>query len=197
MCDQHEICKIFAMLPLRLLVLWILYTLVSRAQVAASLKSVPVPPVSNLERYVRDRRALLVLGKSLFWDTQVGSDGRTACATCHFHAGADHRTTNQIAGAQTSTAAVRPNTSLTIADFPFHAFSDPSDNGSAVTRDRRDVVGSAGRLRRTFVDLAGGGAEVGADSGDPGLFSLGGLKVRQVTARNAPSVINAVFYLRN
>jgi hypothetical protein len=30
-----------------------------------------------------------------------------------------------------------------------------------------------------------------------GLFSLGGIKVRQVTSRNAPTVINAVFNLRN
>ncbi len=46
-------------------------------------------------------QSLIVLGKALFWDVQVGSDGRTACATCHFHAGADHRVTNQIAGPAT------------------------------------------------------------------------------------------------
>ena len=33
----------------------------------------------------------LALGKALFWDMQVGSDGLHACATCHFHAGADPR----------------------------------------------------------------------------------------------------------
>ena len=31
----------------------------------------------------------------LFWDAQVGSDG-IACASCHFHAGADNRIKNQI-----------------------------------------------------------------------------------------------------
>ena len=76
----------------------------------ATLKGVAVPEPADLARYVVDRRALVVLGKALFWDAQVGSDGRTACASCHFHAGADHRITNQIAGAQTSTAGVRPNT---------------------------------------------------------------------------------------
>src|SRR5262245_45546349 len=86
-----------------------------------SLKGVAVPQPAGLGRYVVDTQALVVLGKALFWDVQVGSDGRTACATCHFHAGADHRVTNQIAGPPTSTAAVRPNTSLTIGDFPFHA----------------------------------------------------------------------------
>jgi cytochrome c peroxidase len=163
----------------------------------ASLKGIAVPQPPGLERYVADEQMLVVLGKALFWDGQVGSDGRTACATCHFHAGADHRLTNQIAGPASSTASVRPNTTLTSADFPFHAFANPVDNGSGVIRDRRDVVGSAGIVSRAFVGVAEGGPiDVGADSG-LGLFSLGGLKVRQVTSRNAPSVINAVFYLRN
>src|SRR5262245_8036730 len=163
-----------------------------------SLKGVAVPQPAGLGRYVVDTQALVVLGKALFWDVQVGSDGRTACATCHFHAGADHRVTNQIAGPPTSTAAVRPNTSLTIGDFPFHAFENPNDNSSSATRDRRDVVGSAVVVNRTFVDIADGAAvELGTDNGGASLFSLGGLKVRQVTSRNAPSVINAVFNLRN
>jgi len=163
-----------------------------------SLKEVAIPKPAGLERFVADPQMLLVLGKALFWDVQVGSDGRTACATCHFHAGADHRARNQIAGPAASTAAVRPNTTLTIGDFPFHAFANPGDNASAVTRDRRDVVGSAGIVKRAFVDITDGGSiDVSADDGGAGLFSLGGLKVRQVTPRNAPSVINAVFNLRN
>jgi cytochrome c peroxidase len=36
------------------------------------------------------------LGKALFWDMQTGSDGRTACASCHYNAGADNRSRNQI-----------------------------------------------------------------------------------------------------
>ena len=162
-----------------------------------SLKGVPVPEPADLGRYVADRQALVALGKALFWDAQVGSDGRTACATCHFHAGADHRLTNQIAGPQTSTAPVRPNTTLTPGDFPFHAFTNPNDNTSGPARDRRDVVGSAGVVLRTFVDAGNGDAvDLGGDRA-VGRFSLGGLKVRQVTSRNTPSVINAVFYVRN
>ncbi len=76
----------------------------------ASLKGVAVPQPADVGRYVADPQALVVLGKALFWDAQIGSDGRTACASCHFHAGADHRVTNQIAGPATSTAAVRPIT---------------------------------------------------------------------------------------
>jgi cytochrome c peroxidase len=35
----------------------------------------------------------ILLGKALFWDQQVGSDGQS-CASCHYHAGADTRKVN-------------------------------------------------------------------------------------------------------
>ncbi|MFM7830171.1 MAG: cytochrome c peroxidase, partial [Planctomycetaceae bacterium] len=47
--------------------------------------------VSRLEVLVRDPQLLVALGKAFFWDQQVGSDGQTACASCHFRAGADAR----------------------------------------------------------------------------------------------------------
>src|SRR5262245_25468599 len=163
----------------------------------ASLKGAALPQRPDLERYLADSQSLVVLGKALFWDAQVGSDGRTACATRHFHAGADHRLTNELCPPAASTAAVRPNTTLAAGDFPFHAFTNPDDNGSAPTRNRSDVVGSAGVVLRTFVDVTDSSAvDLGSD-GAAGSFTLGGLKVRQVTSRNTPSVINAVFYLRN
>jgi cytochrome c peroxidase len=164
----------------------------------ASLRGVAVPQPAGLDRYVADQRALVALGKALFWDVQVGSDGRTSCATCHFHAGADHRLRNQLASPPNAAVAVRANLVLTASDFPFHAFQSALDNRSAATRARRDVVGSAGVVPRAFVDVVDGdAADDGADLGGPGAFSVGGLKVRQVTARNTPSVINAVFYVRN
>jgi cytochrome c peroxidase len=72
-----------------------------------SLKCVPIPqpsldaegtqPISP--RIVRSgasaQSALVALGKALFWDQQVGSDG-VACASCHYKAGADDRIKNQI-----------------------------------------------------------------------------------------------------
>src|SRR6266540_2532863 len=119
-----------------------------------SLKGVAAPQPADLGRYAANSQTLVVLGKALFWDVQVGSDGRTACATCHFHAGADHRITNQVAGPAAATAPARVNTTLAIGDFPFHAFANPNDNGSAATRDRREVVGSAGIVKRTFVDVS-------------------------------------------
>lgn len=164
----------------------------------ATLKGVSVPPVPDLARYVASSDALVVLGKALFWDVQVGSDGRTACASCHFHAGADHRLTNQIAAPAASTARVTPNTTLVTGDFPFHAFSNPANRNSGLIRSRREVVGSAGVVHRGFVDVVDGSAfEAGADALPDGSFFVGGLKVRQVTSRNTPSVINAVFNLRN
>ena len=152
----------------------------------ASLKGVALPQRPNLSQYVADNQSLVALGKALFWDVQVGSDGQTSCATCHFHAGSDHRVTNTTAGPATSTAAVRANTTLTAGDFPFHAVGNTN------------VIGSAGVVKHTFAAITDGAAdEVGGDTSGAGLFVVGGVKVRQVTSRNAPSVINAVFNLRN
>lgn len=47
--------------------------------------------VTDLDAIVKDREAAIALGKALFWDMRVGSDGQTACATCHYSAGADAR----------------------------------------------------------------------------------------------------------
>jgi cytochrome c peroxidase len=44
---------------------------------------------------IKNKAAAIALGKMLFWDSQVGSDG-LACASCHFQAGADNRIKNQI-----------------------------------------------------------------------------------------------------
>src|SRR5574340_1267686 len=63
---------------------------------AQSLKTIPVPEPALLFNYVANRNAAIQLGKALYWDMQVGSDGVQACATCHFHAGADSRFRNQL-----------------------------------------------------------------------------------------------------
>lgn len=164
----------------------------------ATLKGVAVPTPGALGQYVADERMLVVLGKALFWDVQVGSDGQTACATCHFHAGADHRVQNQLASPATASVDVTPNTTLRSADFPFHAFSNPADNRSTPVRQSRLVAGSAGLTKQLFVAAPEGlAADQGAEPLDRGPFVVGDLGVRQVTARNAPSVINAVFNIRN
>src|SRR5262245_49350361 len=53
------------------------------------------PP--DLANYVVNRSAAIALGKALFWDQQVGSDGVTACATCHYNSGVDNRSMNTVA----------------------------------------------------------------------------------------------------
>jgi cytochrome c peroxidase len=58
--------------------------------------SVAVPEPSNLSTFVQDETSLLKFGKALFWDMQLGSDGIQACASCHFKAGADNRSKNQV-----------------------------------------------------------------------------------------------------
>src|ERR1051326_8734879 len=56
----------------------------------ASLKTVPVPgpTAAELNDVVRNKAAAIALGKPFFGEMQIGRDGVTACATCHFNAGA-------------------------------------------------------------------------------------------------------------
>src|SRR4029077_13901508 len=112
-----------------------------------SLKRVPVPRPTNLGKYVKDESALVALGKALFWDMQAGSAGRQACASCHFHAGADHRSQNQLSN---PAGAFSPNHLLTLDEFPCHALANTNDNRSTVLRDSAQIAGSAGLFRRVF-----------------------------------------------
>ena len=163
-----------------------------------SLKTVRVPEAPNLDDYVKDRGTLIALGKAMFWDVQAGSDGRTACASCHFHAGADHRIQNQLAGPASLAKVIPANLMLTLSDFPFRQLSNPNDNRSSVVREVRQVAGSAGVVHRNFFSMASGLAEEdGTDIGGESTFSINGIRTRQVTARNTPTVINAVFNVRN
>ncbi len=178
--------------------LWIALAWLTAAadgQQLRSLKDVAVPEPPELSSYVRDRGALIALGKALFWDMQAASDGRTACATCHFHAGADHRPRNQIADPNNPFPA---NLFLEQVNFPLRRLSDPSNRNSEVVWDSQMRVGSAGVFRRMFHDVVPGAAvEVGEETLDRPEFMIGGLLVRRVTARNTPTVINAVFQVRN
>jgi cytochrome c peroxidase len=146
---------------------------------SGSLKTVPVPAPADLSSYVRDQNSLVVLGKALFWDMQVGADGKQACASCHFHAGADHRGANQL----------NPNGGSITANHIFGAADFPAQS--------QTVVGSAGEFTRTFTDIVpGNSVDAGFSVFDP-TFSLGGVSTRRVTGRNTPSVIDAVFNVRN
>src|SRR4051812_39861099 len=56
------------------------------------LSSAVIPRPSGGD--VINQDAAVRLGKALFWDEQVGGDGKVACASCHFHSGTDNRMMN-------------------------------------------------------------------------------------------------------
>jgi len=179
-----------------------------------SLKGIPVPVTPGLldgdHPIVVDKAAALQLGKALFWDMNVGSDG-VACATCHFHAGADRRVRNQLDTgirhdkAPTGTsfektasgAAGGPNYTLKSGDFPMFRLEKPLDNKSKVLFSTDDVVSSSGAFSGELqaVKAEGDGNDVCKSVPDP-IFHAGGANTRRVATRNAPTVINAAFSYR-
>lgn len=173
-----------------------------------SLRRLPIPKPTNLADFVVDEQAATVLGKALFWDMQVGSDGVMACASCHFHAGADNRSRAQLSPGLlrvSATAASDADSSfqtgsttrqLQASDFPFHQLMQPENRASAVLRDSNDVVGSQGVKNSRWVMLSPSLEEQNVPVKDR-VFTDGSMNLRRVTPRNAPSVINAVFNVRN
>jgi cytochrome c peroxidase len=185
-----------------------------------SLKDVRPPRIPGLGKVVKNEKALLVLGKALFWDIDVGSDGM-ACASCHFHAGADVRTKNalnhggkrDLADAEgnplypklaagfkptASGGAGGPNYQLTADDFPFVRFADPNDSDSGVTAETDNVMSSAGTYAGEFraVHKTGDMLDDCDRAGHDGVYHVGGIRTRQVEPRNTPTVINAALFHR-
>jgi cytochrome c peroxidase len=167
-----------------------------------ALATMVVPTPRNLGDFVRDPAAALRLGKALFWDMQVGSDGLTACGSCHYHAGVDNRRRNTLHpgadGRFDALASQRgggPNHALSSGDFPFEKFVDPNDGEDLIqsTDDRR---GTAGVLAKNFVGTSPAlEFDLGEDKPDP-TFQVGGLDTLQTTARDAPTTIGAIFFHR-
>ena len=184
----------------------------------------PAPPAADYGRLVADKRWLVALGKALFWDEGVGSDGDQACASCHFHAGADPRTTNQLSpglnvrpqpdgtfgdpvnhltggGNQAG-----PNYALKPADFPFHRLAGPDRPQVPVAYDTDDVASSAGVFEGGFLfptaTVRFRGRRVDQCSQAlSDIFHLGAggkdVNTRKVEPRNTPTVVNAAFNYRN
>ena len=166
--------------------------------VEPSLKTIQVPEPSTLNEYVADRAAAIRLGKALYWDVRVGSDGQTACATCHHQAGADSRTTSIFhPGADgTFSNGIAPGARPVASLYPLTKFSNPADRNSTKMRSINDVAGSPGVMRENFGGLNGLGGEICNEVTEPVFIAADGTVQRQVTGRNAPSVINAVFNIR-
>ncbi len=153
------------------------------------LRAVAVPAPSNLDDFVKDLAMARALGKALFWDMQVGSDGVQACASCHFRAGADPRSKNQMSPGLkhtpeadlTYSTGTGPNHQLEAADFPLTRLAMPGVRGALdLSTDSNDAVASQG-------------IQHPRDEADPQGFTVGGMNTRRVEPRNTPSVINAVF----
>lgn len=147
-----------------------------------SLSTVRVPIPPNIGIFVKNQTAAIELGKALFWDEQVGGDGRISCATCHFSAGADRRVTNTMHPGPDGIfdGVPAPGGTLTASHFPI-----AGDN----------IVGSQGIVGATFNSLDSNPANA-ADNCTPnpdGVF----FPQRRVTGRNTPTTIMAVFYRDN
>src|SRR5215831_5583478 len=145
-----------------------------------SLKTVPTPEPANLNQFLKSdgqgrifpaaRAAAIALGKALFWDQAAGSAGQ-ACASCHFNAGADSRTRNQLnpgfraIPSQTHFGAMPPQQTtgtapaftadyhLRASDFPFTKFNDQTDRNSGIISDTQAIASSQGVFNSDFRDI--------------------------------------------
>ncbi len=163
----------------------------------------------------------------MFWDVRFSSDQKVACATCHYAAGSDHRTRSTVTmpvnfgfhfpwpalnSAKTGYAPYRlagqdlTSGSDELIEGLSRGIFDPA---SLIGFKTREVIGSQGVPHRRFV-RNDGGQEVSekivytgnnANSQEEFRFfarvaELEG-EFRQVTQRNAGTVINSVFNSRN
>jgi cytochrome c peroxidase len=171
----------------------------------ASLKGISPPSVPGLLSFdssrpeivtpvVTSKAAAIALGKALFWDQALGSDG-IACASCHYQAGADIRFKNQINpgfshnnftfDTTRSGSVSGPNYTLKLSDFPFVPTND-------------DVVSANGVFERN--NFRAGDPDSLFDTCDPvatTAFKVNGINVRQAEPRNSPTTINAAYNFRN
>lgn len=182
-------------------------------QPAPSLAGVSIPYVDHLTNgdhpIILNPVIATQLGKALFWDTAVGSDGM-ACASCHFHAGADRRTRHQLGTGSLhpvlegktfqKTASGREggaDYTLQKSDFPFPRFTDPTDKHSTLAFASDDTVSSSGSFHARYEGVDREQNMEKCTLINPTVFHHHGLKTRRTGSRNAPTVINAVFNERN
>ena len=175
--------------------------------------AVPGPAPAILAEYVKDKTVAIQLGKALFWESRVGSDNKQACASCHFSAGADNRSRNELSpGLLRRNADLTPNPDSTFqvggpnyqlaaADLPLTRFASKFTNDPAQRTQVNDNISSQGVFNGTFNSVDTQGRNPDPDDCtytlDPDGFHKGSVNSRRVPPRNTPSVINAVFNFRN
>jgi cytochrome c peroxidase len=139
------------------------------------LSKEPVPqPVGG---HVVDQAAAVRLGKALFWDVQAGSDGQTACASCHFRGGADDRLVNTI----------NPG-----FDNVFDSIGGPGQAFTPAVIQSDDRLGSQGVKLAKFVALSPDPTNP-VEECTPNTSGAFGAE-RQVGFRHTPPTVGAVFF---
>jgi len=146
----------------------------------APLSSVGVPKRTG--GTIINNAAAIKLGKALFWDEQTGGDGRIACATCHFHNGADNRTLNTLHPGPDGIFASGGVTAAGQNFFPANIVND-------------DRVGSQGIVGSIF-QFIDPNPDNAADLCTPDQTAPF-FHNRRVTGRNTPPMIDAVFNRQN
>ena len=147
---------------------------------AQPLRCAKLPAVSATD--IIDQKAAIRLGKALFWDIQVGSDGQTACATCHYQAGADARTINTL---HPGPDGVFQSNGVTAAGQNFRLRSIIND----------DRVGSQGVVNAEFLSIPSN-VSTAKDNCNLKAEAPFGTQ-RAVTGRNTPTVIGAIYNVEN
>ncbi len=190
------------------------------------LRAEGVPLPTGIDGVVRSQTVATRMGKALFFEMSVGSDGIQSCASCHFHAGADNRIRNQTSPGLARAAGARqgdvrgfsaadpapdttfevrpPNATFLRADFPF--VRDIGDGANVLSvggvlepapGNSNDVASSQGVRLTDFVGVTPGAlVDQGVPQNDP-VFRAGGVTVRRVEPRNTPTTINAVLNFFN
>lgn len=139
------------------------------------------PQITNPGNQLR----LQQLGKAWFWDMQVGGDGIQACASCHFHAGADNRKTNQMSPGlkrahggedpaisfdpDTDHDLLGPNQTLTATDF-----SNVNQNGELIGLPVDEAALIAANAGTDLADLSDGTPGLAAGVGANGTIKAAG-----------------------
>ncbi len=159
------------------------------------------PQLADGAGLIKDRAAAIALGKAFFWDVQAGSNGDVACATCHYHAGADNRILNTVAPGFNGNfdAVAAAGEILDTDDFPFHRFADQLTGDGGLEQSFDDIAGSQGVLKKDFVSVNPGNPidTAGGPAVPENVFlDLNGDPTLQVTGRNTPTNINAIFNIR-